>query len=124
MRDKNGFTVQCLYYGSKRENMVCGSIDLHYGDILTISNQGKYVYGKGWFILVTINGTIKEFVFMPELEELINTNKVQTGIDVILDYSISSFYLDKSLVHRNKELFLSFTSKLKESTFLLHRITN
>lgn len=104
--------------------MVSGFIHLQYGDIMTITNQGKFVYGTGWFILITIKDSIKDFVFMPELDEAINTNKLQTGIDVMLDHSISTFYLDKSLVHRNKELFLSLSTKLKESSFLLHRITN
>lgn len=124
MRDKEGLTLQCLYYGSKRENMVSGFIHLQYGDIITISNHGRFVFGTGWFIFIMINDSMREFALMRELEDAINTNRLQTGIDVMLDHSISIFYLDKSLVHRNKELFLSLSTKLKESSFLLHRITN
>lgn len=102
--------------------MVSGFLQLHYGDLLSISDQGKFVFGMGWFIFITINQSKNEFVFMPDLELAIHSNKVQSCIDIMLDNSIITFYLDKSLAHRNKELFLSFSNKLKESSFLLNKI--
>ncbi|MEH7123941.1 hypothetical protein V7122_05425 [Bacillus sp. JJ1532] len=124
VKDKNGIIAECLYYGYKRENMVSGFFPLQYGDLLTISNHGKFVFGIGWFIFITINESKKEFLFMPDLEAAIHSKKLESCIDIMLDYSLSTFYLDKSLASRNKELFLTLSNKLKESSFLLHRITN
>ncbi|KAB2328475.1 hypothetical protein F7731_25450 [Cytobacillus depressus] len=124
VKEQDSIKVQCLYYGNKRENMVSGFLQLHYGDIITISNHGKFVFDVGWFIFITINESTKEFVFFRDLEAAIHSKKLESCIDVILDYSLSTFYLDKSLVNRNKELFLSLSNKLSESSFLFHRITN
>lgn len=123
VRDKSGIVVQCLYYGYKRENMMSNSKTLHCGDVLTVSNQGKYVLGIGWFVLISVNGEITDYVRTAELEEAINSDKALPVIDLMLDYFILSFQLDKSLELRKKELFLSLSEKQKELSYLFLRIS-
>jgi hypothetical protein len=115
--------VQCLYYGYKRENVVSSSKILNYGDILTISNEGKYVLGIGWFVLIIINGEIKDYVRTVELEKAIDSNQAQSLIDLMLEFFILSHQVDKALEDRNKELFLSFSKNHKESSYLFERIS-
>ncbi len=123
IRDKIGIVVQCLYYGYKRENVVSSTKILHYGDILTVSNEGKYVLGIGWFVLIIINGEIKDYVRIVELEKAIDSNQAQSVIDLMLDFFILSHQVDKTLEDRNKELFLSLSKKQKESSYLFERIS-
>jgi hypothetical protein len=82
--EKSGIVVQCLYYGYKRENMVSRTKTLHYGDTFSVSNQGKYVFGIGWYVLIIINGESKECVRIIQQEEAINYNKDKFIIDLML----------------------------------------
>lgn len=123
VRDKNGIEVQCLYYGTKRDNMVSSSKTLYYGDILTVSNLGKYILGIGWFVLIIVNGQTKDFVRIVELENAIDTEKVQSVIDVMLDSFALSIQIDNALERRNEEQFLNLSKKQNESSFLIKRIS-
>ena len=120
--DKMGLVVQCLYYGYNQDNVVSKSKFLHYGDILSVTNEGKFVQGIGWFVLVIVNGESKEYVRTVELENAIDSNKAQAILDLMLDSFIVSYQLDKSLENRNKEHFLSLSKKQKESSYLFERI--
>ena len=121
--DKNGIEVKCLYYGYKKENLVSNSKTLQCGDVLTVSNQGKYIVGVGWFVLISVNEKIKDYMWVKKLEEAINSDKVMPIIDCMLDYFNLSFQLDKALESRNKQLFLSLSEKKKELSFLYDRIS-
>lgn len=104
--------------------MVSNSKTLYYGDVLTVSNQGKYIIGIGWFVLICVNGQIKDYVRTAELEEAINSDRVLPVIDLMLDHFILSFQIDKALERRNKELFLSLLEKQKEASYLFKRISD
>lgn len=119
---KNGIEVQCLYYGYNKDNLVSNSKTLQHGDILTILNQKRYVVGVGWFILISINEKIKEFMSAKELEKAMNSNKLMSIIDTMLEYFNVSYQLDKALELRNKQLFLNLFEHKKESSFLYDRI--
>jgi hypothetical protein len=121
--DKKGIDVECLSYGYKKENLVTKSKTLQCGDVLTFSNQGKYVVGVGWFILTSVNEEIKDYMWVSELEEATNSNKAMPIIDCMLDYFNLSFQLDKALESRDKQLFLSLSEKQKEISFLYDRIS-
>lgn len=123
INEKTGIPVRCLYYGTRQENMVCRSKILKYGDIITISNQGKYVLGIGWFIFISVNGQVKDFVRAADLEKALETDKALPVVDVVLDYFELSLQIDMALEHRNKELFLSLSNKQKETSYLFDKIT-
>jgi hypothetical protein len=122
INDKMGLVVQCLYYGYNLDNVVSSSKFLHYGDILSVTNEGKYVLGIGWFVLVIVNGESKEYVRTVDLENAVDTNKAQAILDLMLHSFIVSYQLDKALENRNKEHFLSLSKKQKESSYLFKRI--
>jgi hypothetical protein len=121
--DKKGIEIKCLNYGYKKESLVCNSKTLQYGDVLTVSNQGKYIVGVGWFVLISVNEKIKDYMWVKKLEEAINSDKAMPIIDCMLDYFNLSFQLDKALESRNKQLFLSLSEKKKELSFLYDRIS-
>ncbi len=103
--------------------MVSSSKTLYYGDILTVSNLGKYILGIGWFVLIKVNGQMKDYVRIVDLEKAIDSNKVQSVIDVMLDSFTLSIQIDNALELRNKEQFLSLSKKQNESSFLFKRIS-
>jgi hypothetical protein len=120
---KEGIEIQCLYYGYKKENIVSSLKTLQYGDILTVLNQKRYVVGVGWFVLISINEKTKDFMLVRELEEAMNSNKMISIIDTMLEYFNLSYQLDKALELRNKQLFLNLLENKKESSFLYDRIS-
>ncbi|AZV41329.1 hypothetical protein BAOM_0697 [Peribacillus asahii] len=120
---ENGIKVECLEYGYKKENLVSHSKTLQCGDVLTVSNKGKYVVGVGWFVLISVNKKIKDYMWTKELEEAIHSNKTMPIIDCMLDYFNVSFQLDRALESRNKQLFLSLSEKKTKLSFLYNRIS-
>lgn len=116
---KSGIKVKCLYYGSKLENMVSAIQVLNYGDKLLITDEGKYVFGIGWFIQIIVNEEEKNFVLVKELEEAIMSQNLQSIIDLLLEYTILSFQLDRALEFRQEELFLSILKKYQDMMELI-----
>ena len=51
-----------------------------------------------------------------------NSNKLMSIIDTMLEYFNVSYQLDKALELRNKQLFLNLFEHKKESSFLYDRI--
>jgi hypothetical protein len=120
--DQFGIDIQCLYYGYKKENLVCNSVSLKQGDLLEITNQGRYIVGVGWFVLIRINNKIEEFMWVKELEEAIHVEKIMNSTDCLLQYFSVSYQLDQSLACRNKEKFLSLLGRKKELSFLYDQL--
>lgn len=120
--DELGIQLQCLSHGYKKENLVCHSIFLNKGDLLTITNRKKYIVDVGWFILVKINHTNDEFIFVNELEQLIQDEKILDEIGCMLKIIGIDYYLEEALVQRNKEEFLNYSSTKNELTFLYERL--
>lgn len=121
--DQKGIQFQCLSHGYKKENLVCHSLFLKQGELLTITNRKKYIVNVGWFILIQTNNNIEEFVFVEELEEALNNEQIMDEIDCMLKISSISYYLDQSLVSRNKEEFLKFSALRNELAFLYERLS-
>nr|WP_295973549.1 IDEAL domain-containing protein [uncultured Bacillus sp.] len=115
---KNGIDVECLYYGYKKDDMISKPLTLQFGDTLQIENQGKYIVGVGWFVLITINNKVKQYVCAEDLEEYIRTNDTVSPVDCMLDYFNLSYQLDKALENRDKAAFLSLTGKKSELSAL------
>ncbi|USK34069.1 hypothetical protein LIT25_01010 [Bacillus sp. F19] len=121
--NKNGIKVQCLYYGNKQDNIVSGVETLKYGDILTVADYGKYVFGIGWYILIIVNEEINSFVPIKIPEEAINSNNIQLMIDLVTEHISLSYQLDKALEYKNKELFLCISNKHRHLQSLMEKIS-
>lgn len=120
--DPNGINIQCLYYGHKKENLVCNTVTLKHGECLSITNQGKYIIGVGWFVLIETNNNTKEFMYVKDLEEAIHVGKVMSYIDCMLEYFNVSYQLDQSLASWDKEKFLSVLERKNELSFLYDQL--
>jgi aspartate carbamoyltransferase regulatory subunit len=121
--NKNGIKVQCLYYGNHQDNAISGIQTLKYGDILTITDYGKYVFGIGWHILIIVNEKTNNFVPINILEDAINSNNIQLIIDLVTEHITLSYQLDKALECKNKELFLCISNKHRHLQNLMDKIS-
>jgi hypothetical protein len=106
--------MDCLHWGHDREDMIKSEYHFQLKDQLRILNHCKYIHEVGWFVLVNINHTKKEFIYLKQLEEAINSEMLRRTVDVMLEFSITSFYVDQSLLEGNKDSFMLHASKLKE----------
>lgn len=120
--DQNGIQIQCLCHGYKKENLVCRSIYLKQGQLLTIKNRKKYIVDTGWFVLVQINHDHEEFMFAEKLEEAIHSGKIMNEVDCLLRLFSVSYELDRSLASRDKEQFLKLSAAKNELTFLYEQL--
>jgi len=120
--DEQGIQIQCYAHGYKKENLVCHSIVLKHGDLLTITNRKKYIVDVGWFVLVKINHHKEEFMFVQDLEESVGNGKMMDEIDCMLNLLSTSYYLDQALAHKNKEEFLKYSSIRNRISILFERL--
>jgi len=120
--DQSGVQIQCLCHGFKKDNLVCRSVFLKQGDLLTITNRKKYIVDAGWFICIQINHDKEEFMFVEQLEEAIRNEKILGEVDCILKLFRVSYDLDRSLACRNKEEFLKLSAARNELTFLYEQL--
>lgn len=120
---KKEIEVECLYYGYKKEDLVSNKKTLYFGDRLTIENKGRYIVDVGWFVLITINNNVKEYMSASELEGYIHTNEVVSPIDCMLEYFNMSYQLDKALENRDKITFLKLSEQKKEVSAIYDMIT-
>jgi bifunctional DNA-binding transcriptional regulator/antitoxin component of YhaV-PrlF toxin-antitoxin module len=124
-----GLKLDCLYYGYKKESVIRNYQEIKQGDILEITNQGKFIIGIGWYILIVINNQEKVYVSIRELEHAMETKEIQSFIEIELEQHYLTIQLDNALDSGNKELFMKVSEKyikhasLKEKsikTFTLH----
>lgn len=109
-----GIVMDCLHWGHDRGDMIKSEYHFKLKDQLRILNHCKYIHDVGWFVLVNINQTKQEFIFLKHLEAAINSEVLRRTVDVMLDFSIASFYVDQSLRERNRDSFMLHTTKLNE----------
>jgi hypothetical protein len=114
-----GLKVDCLYYGYKKENAIRKIQEIEQGDILEIMDQGKFIIGIGWYVLILINYKERVYVSIRELENAMETKEIQTLIDLELEYYYLSYQLDNALDSRNEKLFMMVSTKYKELVFLM-----
>jgi hypothetical protein len=88
-------------------------LDLHKGDIITVTEERKYVDSLGWLLLVMIND-YSFFMFVDELEEFIATKKMTSLLDMELRMNYLEYKVNESLDGLNKEQFELFASELNE----------
>ncbi|HEO8419187.1 hypothetical protein [Niallia sp. FSL W8-0635] len=88
-------------------------LDLHKGDIITVTEEKKYVDSLGWLLLVMIKD-YSFFMFVDEIEEFIATKKITSLLDMQLRMNYLEFKVNESLDVLNKEQFELFASELNE----------
>jgi hypothetical protein len=106
--------MDCLHWGHDREDMIKSVYHFQLKDQIRMLNHCKYIHDVGWFVLVSINQNKKEFIYLKHLEEAISSNTVRRTVDVMIEFSIASFYVDQSLRERNRDRFMQHALKLKE----------
>ena len=88
-------------------------LDLHKGDIITVTEERKYVDSLGWLLLVMIKD-YSFFMFVDEIEEFISSKKITSLLDMELRMNYLEYKVNESLDGLNKELFDLFASELND----------
>ena len=109
--DRSGVHISCLRHGFKKDNLVCHTVHLKHGDLVTLKNRKKYIVDAGWFILAQINGCHEEFMCADELEKAAQSERILDETDCFLKLCSVSYYLDQALAARNKEEFIRLSAE-------------
>ncbi|MGN8844251.1 hypothetical protein ACTNDN_15690 [Niallia sp. HCP3S3_B10] len=88
-------------------------LDLHKGDIITVTEEKKYVDSLGWLLLVMIND-FSFFMFVDEIEEFIANKKITSLLDMELRMNYLDYKVNESLDVLNKEKFEVFARELND----------
>ncbi|WP_449598701.1 hypothetical protein [Niallia sp. Marseille-Q9988] len=88
-------------------------LDLHKGDIITVTEEKKYVDSLGWLLLVMIND-YSFFMFVDEIEEFIANKKITSLLDLELRMNYLDYKVNESLDVLNKEKFDVFARELND----------
>jgi hypothetical protein len=88
-------------------------LDLHKGDIITVTEERKYVDSLGWLFLVMIKD-YSFFMFVDEIEEFISSKKITSLLDMELRMNYLEYKVNESLDGLNKEQFDLFASELND----------
>ncbi|WP_077213074.1 hypothetical protein [Bacillus dakarensis] len=112
--DSDGIRVECIHYGYKKENAIRSIQKLKKGDIVKVRNQGKFICGIGWYILIVINNKEKMFVYIKNLENAMESNQLQSLLDLELEKYYLGFLVDNALDTRNRDLFMKVSHKYRE----------
>jgi hypothetical protein len=107
----SGLELDCLFFGYKKENAIRNFQTLQLADVLEIKDQGKFVSGVGWYILVTINHEERMFASINDLEGAMKSKGLQTLMDIELEQCYLRHQLDKALESGNKSLFMNISKK-------------
>jgi hypothetical protein len=109
-----GLKLDCLYYGYKKESAIRNIQEIKQGDIFEVMDQGKFITGIGWYVLILINSQDWEYVSIRDLENAMESKGIQTLIDLELEYYYLCYQLDNALDSRNRNLFMRISKKYKE----------
>lgn len=121
MLNSDSLPLECLYYGYTYEKLVLGLEKMFQGDHLFITNKGKYISKKGWFIFVFINGK-RSLVRMKDIEENITNDMVKPLIDLELEKNFLNYQIDKSLLERDSYIFYESIQRLKKLNVIYRRM--
>ncbi|TRZ38048.1 hypothetical protein CEQ21_21790 [Niallia circulans] len=86
-------------------------LDLHKGDIITVTEEKKYVDSLGWLMLVMIND-YSVYMFVQELEDFIDEEKIVSVLDMELKRNYLQFKVNESLDTLDKEGFEQYAKEL------------
>ncbi|SDZ30825.1 IDEAL domain-containing protein [Evansella caseinilytica] len=108
------FLLECLYYGNSKENAVRSFQEMRQGDLLEVMDQGKYIIGIGWYVMITINSKETVYISIQQLEKAIQEKKIYTLIELELEYCCLKYQIDQALDCKNKELFMKAAKEYKK----------
>ncbi len=119
-----GLLIRCLYYGSKKENLVTRDQYLNYGDWFEIGKRFKYIKEVGWFITIIVNDRKELFVHLHSIEQGIEARSVLPFVELHIEISILKFQLDRLLMKREKEHFFELAGRYKGVQQLLNVVNS
>jgi hypothetical protein len=90
-----------------------GRIQFNTGDHIRVTNKGKCVNDRGWYLLVTINKCKKMFISYSDLDTMIQTGDICTVTGLEAEVSLLYHLLNKTLDDRNEHLFHVLAVKWK-----------
>lgn len=96
-------------------------LDLHKGDIITVTEERKYVDSLGWLLLVMVND-YSFFMFIDEIEEFIANKKITSLMDMELRMNYLEYKVNESLDGLNKEQFELFAKELNDLKFIQNEL--
>ena len=88
-------------------------LDLHKGDIITVSEERKYVDSLGWLILVMIKD-YSFYMFVDEIEEFVANKQITGLLDMEWRMNYLEYKVNESLDGLNKENFEVFARELND----------
>ncbi|MDG5789089.1 hypothetical protein QA612_16655 [Evansella sp. AB-P1] len=113
-----GLNLLCIYYGNKKSNVIRNKEKISQGDILEILDEGKFILGLGWYVLVIINNEQSVFASISELEKGMEKKELQSLIDLELEHNYLKYQVERALILKNKELFKNVINQYKDFHFL------
>ncbi|WP_445490942.1 hypothetical protein [Niallia sp. 03133] len=91
-------------------------IDVHKGDIITVTEEKKYVDSLGWLALVLIND-YRFYMYIQELEDFVSEGKIFSVMDLDLKINYLQYKVNETLDSLDKNNFSFYAkelAKLKE----------
>ncbi|MGP7815657.1 hypothetical protein [Niallia sp. 01092] len=86
-------------------------IDLHKGDIITVTDEQKYVDTLGWLVLVLIKDH-RIYMYSQELEEFVKEEKIYSVMDLELRINYLQFKVNETLDSMDKNNFSLYAKEL------------
>jgi len=106
-----------LYYEFLKKNVMTVRQPLFTGDVVEITNEGMFVSGTGWFVVVLINDGNAVYVHTDQLEMMMSSNILYPLAELESELSLLYFKLNQALDSRNELLFLELAAKWKSLQF-------
>jgi len=117
---KETFThhIDCFCPGSIHET----TITINKMDIIQITNEQSFTFNNGWYILAIINNQGHFYIALEDLDHYFSLGMLVTDLDLELKLNYLQFQIDQALETRDRELFLTHTRELKESSDLMVKL--
>ncbi|MFT8322827.1 MAG: hypothetical protein ABF649_18305 [Bacillus sp. (in: firmicutes)] len=87
------------------------SINLHKGDMITVTEEKKYIDSLGWLVLVLIND-YQVYMYIQELEDFVAERKIYSVMDLDLKINYLQFKVNETLDSLDKNNFSVFAKEL------------
>ncbi|QOR65976.1 hypothetical protein IM538_19555 [Cytobacillus suaedae] len=109
--NREGLLLNCIFYGTRKENLIAKEQYLCYGDSFEIGQDCKYIKGVGWFLLIIVNGREEMFVQLESIEKALSDRAVVTIVELQIEVSLLKFKLDHVLKKRMEQEFYEVAAK-------------
>jgi hypothetical protein len=106
-----GIDFNCLVQGySGQEKIILKH--LRQGDCIEVTNNGRYVMERGWFISVTINEAEHVYLALEDLETSLKKKQMMTLADVMIKLREWDHQLNVALDQKDRDWFKFVSRKL------------